>query len=357
MTPILIQVLTQPKQIQHLSLKDWDLLIRQARHANLLARLGYVLENNGLSCDIPIAPLRHIQSAQTYAQQFENTLKWEIKCIAKALNNLNIPIIYLKGTAYFILGSIAAQGRVFSDIDILVNKDQLEQVEAALRRAGWAQHEMDAYDQKYYRQWMHESPPMQHVVRGTSIDVHHNILPTTNEACPDAAKLLAQAEKTPSLDGWVLSTSDRILHSACHLFHEGELDNGLRDLSDLDLLLQEAAKKDPAFWQTILARANDLGLQRSLYYAMHYCGLILKTPIPQGIHKQYLAFAPNRFVLAALDILFLKALIPNHHTCDGYLTKFARWFLFVRSHWLKMPIHLLLPHLIRKGLKNFTTES
>jgi hypothetical protein len=32
--------------------------------------------------------------------------------------------------------------------------------------AGWAATHHDAYDQRYYRQWMHELPPMQPYARG-----------------------------------------------------------------------------------------------------------------------------------------------------------------------------------------------
>ena len=37
----------------------------------------------------------------------------------------------------------------------------------------------------------------------------------------------------------VLAPEDMVLHSATHLFNEGEFDRGLRDLNDLDLLLRE----------------------------------------------------------------------------------------------------------------------
>ena len=37
------------------------------------------------------------------------------------------------------------------------------------------------------------------------------------------------------------------------------------------------------------------------------------------------------------------------------------WLLYVRSHWLRMPPHLLLPHLLRKSMRRLdparTTEA
>lgn len=42
---------------------------------------------------------------------------------------------------------------------------------------------------------------------------------------------------------FVLGHADIVLHSAAHLFHEGEWGSGLRDLVDLHALLGEFFKK------------------------------------------------------------------------------------------------------------------
>ena len=47
--------------------------------------------------------------------------------------------------------------------------------------------------------------------------------------------------------------------------------------------------------------------------------------------------------------LFSRALRPEHPTCDDLRTRIARFVLYVRAHYLRMPLHLLLPHLIRKA--------
>ena len=104
-------------------------------------------------------------------------------------------MVFLKGTAYHVAADQAGKGRVFSDVDILVPEDKLLEVERALISAGWMTNTLNSYDQKYYRQWMHEIPPLRHLKRQTSIDVHHNILPKTTRFCPDANKLLVNIVK------------------------------------------------------------------------------------------------------------------------------------------------------------------
>ena len=90
---------------------------------------------------------------------------------------------------------------MYSDIDILVPKALLLRAESALMLHGWTGHEHDAYDQRYYRQWMHELPPMQHIRRQSVIDVHHAILPETARVRPDPARLIAAAVDVPGLPG------------------------------------------------------------------------------------------------------------------------------------------------------------
>jgi hypothetical protein len=51
-----------------------------------------------------------------------------------------------------------------------------------------------------------------------------------------------------------------------------------------------------------------------------------------------------------MDLLFVRALRPNHSTCSDASTRLARWLLYVRGHWLRMPFPLLVYHLTRKAL-------
>src|SRR5690606_2651387 len=133
---------------------------------------------------------------------------------------------------------------------------------AALMLRGWATTHHNAYDQRYYREWMHELPPMQHVTRQSVLDVHHAILPITARLRSDPAKLLQAAQpvaRDPVLK--VLAPTDMVLHSATHLFLNEEFSNGLRDLADLDVLLRHFSV-DPGFWQKLTMRAGELGLGR-----------------------------------------------------------------------------------------------
>jgi len=352
-SPLIISIFRNPAMAESLSLSQWDLLIRQARRAGLLARLGFLLEKQGIN--IPVQPANHFISAQVYAVQFCVSLEWEIRLIKKALKKVDIKPVFLKGSSYFIANNQAALGRVFSDVDILVARDELDLAEQALSAAGWMPSTtLDAYDQKYYREWMHEIPPLQNYQRGTAIDVHHNILPLTCRYCPDSKKLLTN--KVDFNGDWILSDIDRVIHSAVHLFHEGEFDMGLRDLSDLDLLLKEFSTQD-SFWQNLLKRADELKQHNPLHYALRYTQKILQTPVPEEVLAASVKQSPGKIRQKLMDALFFRALMPDHESCNDSLTGLARWLLFVRSHWLKMPVYLMVPHLLRKSVMRLTGKA
>ena len=148
----------------------------------------------GLLGDVPAAARVHFEAAQTLAQAQADAVRREIAYIDRALAPTGVPIVLLKGAAYLVAGLRAARGRIFSDIDILVPRSALAEVEAALMLEGWASAKTTAYDQRYYRRWMHELPPLRHINRQTLLDVHHAILPLTARLKPDSAKLLAAAQ-------------------------------------------------------------------------------------------------------------------------------------------------------------------
>jgi hypothetical protein len=147
----------------------------------------------------------------------------------------------------------------------------------------------------------------------------------------------------------VLAPVDMILHSATHLFSDGELEHGLRDLSDLDGLLRHFSG-EPDFWRRLADRAREIDLARPLYYALRYTRRILGTPVPDSAVAMADAGLPPRLLAWLMDELFMRALRPDHPSCADAFTPAARWLLYVRSHWLRMPPLLLVQHLLHKAL-------
>lgn len=331
-------------------LSDWDLVVRQAIAAGLLGRLGAAAKQVGIMGRLPEPVTRHMQAALTLAEQQRRAVLWELTLLSKTLSKVQGPIVLLKGAAYAAADLPPGAGRLFSDIDILVLKTQLAETESALMLGGWNSSHHDSYDQRYYREWMHELPPMVHIRRNTVLDLHHNILPETARIRTHPGLILAAARPLRDFPRFsVPSTEDQVLHSATHLFHEGEWEHGLRDLSDLDTLIR-AYSQNPSFWINLTERARKLSLGKPLFYGLRYCQWLLQTPMPTDILERC-PDAPGWFGRATMDLLFLPAFSTAHHSIRSRFSAIAVFCLYVRSHWLRMPAYLLIPHLLRKSWK------
>lgn len=349
MKPVLLtQVLVDPARAARLSLAEWDLLIRQGRRANLLSRLAWALRPD--LDRLPLAPRRHLIAALQVARRQGDATRWEVNRIQAALAPLGLTPILLKGAAYLLAERSAGAGRIFGDVDILVPRDRIDEVEAALQAHGWRfSDELTPYDQRYYRQWMHEIPPLGHEDRGTALDVHHTILPPTARVRVNTAALFEDTRAVPGQPGvHVLAPAALFLHSATHLFHEGELDKGLRDLFDLDALMRELGQ-DSSFWAGLVPQARHLGLMRPLFHALRYTARHLGTPVPAAVLTEVRAAAPSWLSLRLMDFCYDRALRPVHASCDDAFTPLARLAIYVRSHWIRMPTGLLIQHLARKA--------
>ncbi len=346
----LLTVLREPARMAALELTAWDRLLPQARAAGLLARLAVLADDLGITDRLPPPVRPHLTAARTLAERQRLAVAWEARKLDEALAPTGMPVLLLKGAAY-VLGELPpARGRLFADIDILVPKAGLGHAEAQLLLHGWHASGLSAYDQRYYRKWMHELPPMTHIRRGSHLDVHHNLLPETARRKTRPERVLRDAQR---LDGYrclmVPRLEDLVLHSATHLFHEGEWEHGLRDLTDLDALLRLGMRRE-GWWPGLLARARQLNLTYPLALALRYASRLLATPVPQDVLAES-ARPYSRLVWPLRDALFLRGFATAHADCALPGTAFAAFVLYVRAHWLRMPLYLLLPHLLHKAMR------
>jgi len=346
---LLLSLLAKPQQMADLDLQTWDVFIRQARNADLLGRVYELVAEYQLFDDVPLPVRPHLLSARRVARRHRAMVRFELGNLLGILAGLETPVVVLKGAAYVLAGLPVAAGRVFSDIDLMVAKDHLDEAEKLLKVQAWLA-SADSYDDKYYRKWMHELPPLQHLKRHTLLDLHHAILPQTARLKPSSAKLFAAAVAVDDYpNAYVLCPEDMVLHSATHLFQDDEFKHGARDLVDLDTLLRHFAE-DEGFWQRLVSRGEVMDLSRPLYYALRFCQRMLETPVPESVMVQAARVGRPVGPLAfCMDKLLERALVADHPMCVDHFTGLAKWLLYIRSHYLRMPFHLLIPHLLHKA--------
>jgi len=344
---VLLRFLRNPSIVSSLSSTEWDLLIRLARHSKLLARMGHQIAELGLENQCPEKALDNMQGAKVYSDYYQTQASWELRHLQNALADSESPILLLKGAAYLVSQLPPNRGRLLSDVDLLVPHKKLPQVEQLLLEQGWQSKTQDEYDQHYYREWMHEIPPLHHKNRGFEVDIHHNLLPLIGRLRPNADLLWQAAQPIGNSRFFMLSPADMVLHSAAHLFFSDELRGGLRDLVDIHDLCQYFSQQDSNFWGQLTSRSQEMDLSRPLYYALHAAHQLLETPVPTRSLKSTNYDAPGLITGKVMQQLITQVLEP--HLPDNRSAGFAQWLLYLRSHWVRMPLHMLLPHLFHKA--------
>lgn len=322
---LLVRAMRDPQAVLALDAAGWTALIAMARAEQMIGSLAHRL--HGLA--VPSAAARLLEDARASAEHGRVAALWEAEMARRALAPLDLPVLLLKGTAFVAAGLGAGVGRSIGDLDILVPRDRIEAVEAALLAAGWEWVKPDPYDDAYYRRWMHELPPLIHRERDRMIDVHHTILPLTARILPDAEALLADSVALES-GLRVPATNDLLCHAAAHLFADGDLAGGLRNLWDIHRLVEDFGTDGLA--ERAALHGLDASVARALRLAHHLYG----TPMP-----------PHWAQLAGADRLYVRRLLAR----DGWgrqTRRLTRFGFYVRSHWLRMPPAMLARHLWTK---------
>lgn len=330
----------------NMSPENWESITRVARSAAVLSRIASNYKTK-FSVQLPEYIVEQFEATNRHAELLKQQVFFEAHELDQHISKCSSqPAIFLKGAAYVLSQNSTGQGRIFSDIDILVKKDDLPRIEKRMQAFAWFPNSIHDYDQKYYREWAHEIPPLVRAVRGTVADIHHNLIPLISGKAPDINLFLDQLRQL-DCGYYVLSAHAMTLHSVIHLFYQEEFIHGFRDLSDLHLLFNEN-QNNPAFYDDLLTLAQKTQFCRELFYACRYLQSTFDTDINKIFLNKLSAYKPSKLKLILLDWVFSRVLIPRHSIVNKGFTSAAHQMAFIRGHWLKMPFHILCIHTFNK---------
>lgn len=343
---LLAQLFVRPELAKSLSLAQWTQMLTVLRHEKLLARYALLLQYETGFNALPEFVQRHCHSAITLAERHAKQVHYELAQLRDTFTAATDTWLVLKGAAYTATDCSAAVGRVYNDIDILVDKPHLATVERQLIMSGWMPQEIDDYDDAYYRQWTHEIPPLQHGYRGTMMDLHHNLVPPISGRAPDMSLLFEHIEITD--EGIpVLALPAMALHSAIHLFFNDDFSASFRDLTDLYLMFNDMNNTQ---WETAYSLAVETGFATELALAIHSTSEVFQITLTRA-QVQFVSSHTNPWQCRWL----CNAMYSEH----PFVATQAQWFFttyaWLRGHIMKMPAKTLLFHLSMKVYR-FTVE-
>jgi len=159
-----------------------------------------------------------------------------------------------------------------------------------------------------------------------TLDLHHAINPPVSRVHVATDRLQPSiVEVRPGI--FVLGPTDRAIHCALHMVQEGDPQKLMRDLYDVQQLVQQHFNGDAG---PVLERARSLGVASIVESALSAAAAVFSAD--GAVPKGWLAYS---LVSAARG--------------NGISASVASVLLLAYSHWIKMPLRLLLPHLLRKA--------
>lgn len=346
---LLWECLLDPKKMADIPGRRLSDLLNLAWQQGVIFRLASAAVQEGVAATMPPQIAGALEDIALQANHNARRLAWEINRVAAALQDVSFPVLLLKGGAYQGAGFEFAGGRLASDVDVLVPRAHLSDCEAAFQAAGWAFENKTEYDDRYYRNWMHELPPMRHEKRNTIMDLHHTVLPPVARITPDVGAIIDAAVEVDDIPLKRPSLPDLVVHSALHCFYDGDFSNNLRSLLDLHDLIALGIEADADFMETLCARATRHEAGRPVADA-------LRTLSRMGalqLNDTAKAFVNGHARLAPLQGVFDWA-VARRTLGVGPFWSGESWLacklLYIRSHWITMPPGMLAKHLSTKAL-------
>lgn len=336
---------------------DFTEFVAQARDQAMLGSIYYYRNTVVPDIQFPDAVERHLISGKVYADKHHLGCFQELHELMRDLQSCNLKIIFVKGAAYKLRGLKFAQGRTFSDIDVLVPHNQFNDAVQALKNIGFVETALNEYDRNYYLKWSHQYPPLFHYIRGTGVDLHHGIIPTTSKTRIVTDDYIDSAVKIRGLPYYLPSDAYLFIHAVVHLFLQEEHHKIAKDLCELNELgraLSLAGGWPAELWRS----ADKSGATEVVFIALTVLRHLFKQDWPTQILRNFFGSRPS-----IVRVLWHKSVLTCLLKPDAKLTyQIAAFSWYCRGHLHKMGFVRLLRHsltkywLARQLQKNLTAE-
>lgn len=334
---ILPELFHSPELVESLSSEEWNDLLPRLKSSGMLAHLGELLQLNQVDQSLlPPAVQRQLAAARSIAWVRARSCRWECGEIARALRGKDIPLMVVKGAAYVLADALPGRGRWLSDVDLLVPREHLVEVERVLLSSGWQASAKDEEDAEYFRRWLHQIPPLVHSVRGAMIDLHHTIIAPWGGYSFDVAALFREAVPSP-VEGILLpSPVDRPLIAAAHFVRSEAGAGAFRDLLDLSELLRDPELVAAGGLSRVKQRASEVGISSALHAAL--CSASAYYPIDGWEGRSVAAWRA-------------AALMPDGTGRPGAATRWYRRLQKIKALRAGLPLWLMAQRTLRRRLR------
>jgi len=270
-------------QLRGLNEDEWEGLLAMAAHH----WLGPILFNTlkPYYNDIDIPPYYQEQLRRIYLNAAARNVRLynQLEEVVKKLGNNGISVILLKGShlAKYVYGNISL--RPMGDIDLMVKQGDLEKAHNFFLQDGYSSME---------EPWNYQKN------NGIPVEIHTHIKRLPHEERVNIKDLWARADRFAlgREEVFTLCPEDLILHLSLHSCIEHDLNNGLKTCFDIAHTANFYERR--LNWEQLWNRAEDWGIENTVYLMMALTEKLLALPMPDYINN---SMNPDQVALGFLS--------------------------------------------------------
>jgi hypothetical protein len=264
---------------------SWEKLFDAARRLGVGALLYVRLGELGLRDKIPVDVVRRSKEECFLSQARNMKVYAGLKTVLTALTLEGLSVVVLKGAALAELVYRHIGLRTMADVDLLVEKEDLDKAGAIIERLGFLPNE-DYRNKQWYREHHHHTVPYVSSDGWMTIEIHWHILERTALIDMPIDQLWARAQsvRIASVPCLALSVEHMLLHVALHLSSPNRFLGQLRGLYDVAELLRRFGHE--LNWAELLRMAALADAHKYLYVVLFLVRDALGSAVPVEVLRQ-----------------------------------------------------------------------
>lgn len=283
-------------ELQMLNTDQWEAVAEMAIDQRIASLVYCVLMKRFLELNLPISIIKTLSNHHRAYTMHNMKLQAELARLIKALNEVNIQVIVLKGLHLASCVYEQVGQREMDDVDLLVSKNDLVAAREVLLAHGYVG--IEPNDVSVHTTYSHHLPPLckPGVMR---VELHWNITKPGQGHSIDPEPLWNRAEPIIIAESvlYALSIEDLLLHLCHHTSYHHEFSIGLRPFCDIATVI--TSPRIQINWDLVVSRCEQWQWQRGVYLCLRLTNAITGVDIPLLVLQN---LRPNNFEESLCDV-------------------------------------------------------
>lgn len=317
---------------------EWKDTIQLAERLGTVSSLYTNLAKTGALSALPADCRGYLTAAHISSAARSIRLRRDLERLTGALSSAAIPVILLKGAALATSVYDDFTLRPMGDIDLLVERRDLDRAREAVCAAGYRPAECEQ-SAEWYRANHHHDQPLHSSDRQVTIELHFHIIPPGYSFRIPIENLWERA--MPVLVGQrpalVPSAEDFVLHSCIHLAGINLVQGQLRGLIDITTSIRRF--RDRLRWPLLAQLAVRYTATAEVYHSLLLSRQICGADVPaETLRELRQALHASECERRLANCIFRRAVVHQEERLvpTGLIQESCRILLDKRSFWQKV---------------------